>query len=600
MRTVRTRSGNSLLGLPTLFFIYLLLGILGTLFSSAFFAQALDSAPGAGRFLIVVFISVPLVLLAFLLLSTFRLVRDVAARRPGGKLRARLLMYFVAAAVLSSAPSTIIASRFVSGILESWYSAEIGVALQAARNFALDSYRYRLSFLERSVKSGAIDAAAQLADSGDQDAAINALKAEDDAFVAVQSFHLDANGNWSETSYLGDDRYRLKTPPGFKSGFLPRDPVRDGDAIRYISASGRNTLRIACFSLGTGFDAANASIDKAAEKTLAVDNLHSTLSATLILLYAAFSLPTLLMTVIIAFSLSEMVTLPIVSLADATRRVAEGDFSIRILARPGDELGHLISSFNAMVSELENSRTALLRTEKINVWQDIAQRLAHEIKNPLTPIKLSAERILRRLKTDPGGLEEILEPSMMAIVQEVDGLSTLLTEFRTFARLPPPTLERSKLRKIIEDAAAVYQTSYPEIVFKYEAVDPELALEVDRRHISQVLSNLIVNAVDAMEGHGILEFRSELVKKRDSRYCRLSVRDNGKGIPEEDRALIFNPYFTTKETGTGLGLSIVERIVNDHGGTIWLDSAPGIGTSFYIDLPIDRNAAPRSEGARNQ
>jgi nitrogen fixation/metabolism regulation signal transduction histidine kinase len=306
------------------------------------------------------------------------------------------------------------------------------------------------------------------------------------------------------------------------------------------------------------------------------------------------------MTVIIAFSLSEMVTLPIVSLADATRRVAEGDFSIRILARPGDELGHLISSFNAMVSELENSRIALLRTEKINVWQDIAQRLAHEIKNPLTPIKLSAERILRRLKTDPSGLEEILEPSMMAIVQEVDGLSTLLTEFRTFARLPLPSLERSKLRKIIEDAAAVYQTSYPEIVFNYETVDPELTLEVDRRHISQVLSNLIVNAVDAMEGHGILEFRAELVKKRDSRYCRLSVRDNGKGIPEEDRALIFNPYFTTKETGTGLGLSIVERIVNDHGGTIWLDSAPGVGTSFYIDLPIDRNAAPRSEGARNQ
>ncbi len=600
MRTVRTRSGTSLLGLPTLFFIYLLLGILGTLFSSAFFAQALGSEPGAGQFLIVVFISVPLVLLAFLLLSTFRLVRDVAARRPGGKLRARLLMYFVTAAVLSSAPSTIIASRFVSGILESWNSAEIGVALQAARNFALDSYRYRLSVLERSVKSGTIDLAAQLADSGDHEAAMKVLQAEDDAFVAVQSFHLDASGAWIEASYIGDIRYGLKIPPGFKSGFLPRDPVRDGDTIRYISASGRNILRVACFSLGAGFDDANARIEKAAEKTLAVDNLHPTLSTILILLYAAFSLPTLLMTVIIAFSLSEMVTLPIVSLADATRRVAEGDFSIRILARPGDELGHLISSFNAMVSELENSRIALLRTEKINVWQDIAQRLAHEIKNPLTPIKLSAERILRRLKTDPSGLEEILEPSMMAIVQEVDGLSTLLTEFRTFARLPPPSLERSKLRKIIEDAAAVYQTSYPEIVFKYETVDPELTLEVDRRHISQVLSNLIVNAVDAMEGHGILEFRAELVKKRDSRYCRLSVRDNGKGIPEEDRALIFNPYFTTKETGTGLGLSIVERIVNDHGGTIWLDSAPGVGTSFYIDLPIDRNAAPRSEGARNQ
>jgi nitrogen fixation/metabolism regulation signal transduction histidine kinase len=245
-----------------------------------------------------------------------------------------------------------------------------------------------------------------------------------------------------------------------------------------------------------------------------------------------------------------------------------------------------VASFNAMVRELARSRTALLRTEKINLWQDMAQRLAHEIKNPLTPIKLSAERVLRRAKSDPEHLTEIVDSCMLAIIQEVDGLSTMLTDFRSFARMPPPTLERAKAIAVIEDAAALYRSSYPGIEFDISGVDAQIVVEADRRHFSQVIANLILNAVDAMEGKGRIEFRAELVKKRDSRYCRISIRDNGKGIPEEARPHIFTPYFTTKETGTGLGLPIVERIVNDHGGTIWFDTAVGVGTTFYIDLPI--------------
>jgi nitrogen fixation/metabolism regulation signal transduction histidine kinase len=305
------------------------------------------------------------------------------------------------------------------------------------------------------------------------------------------------------------------------------------------------------------------------------------------------------MAVIIAFSLSAAVTQPIVSLADATRRVAEGDFSIRILARPGDDLGALVSSFNSMVHDLQSSRAEGLRAEKINVWQDVAQRLAHEIKNPLTPIRLSAERVLRRFKTEPERLAEILEPSMMAIVQEVDGLSTMLSEFRAFARLPPPTLSQVIIRNLVEESVALYQASYPAIEFDYEAIDRNFAVNADRRHLAQVLANLILNAIDAMNGSGKLEFRADLVKKRDSRYCRLSVRDDGAGIPERDRPHIFTPYFTTKERGTGLGLSIVERIINDLGGTIWFDSAEGVGTTFYIDLPLNRPEPTHDEGPSN-
>jgi signal transduction histidine kinase len=110
---------------------------------------------------------------------------------------------------------------------------------------------------------------------------------------------------------------------------------------------------------------------------------------------------------------------------------------------------------------------------------------------------------------------------------------------------------------------------------------------MDKRHINQALTNLIINAIDAMDGAGQIEIRTDLVKKRESRYCRLSIRDSGKGIRKENYDRVFTPYFTTKESGTGLGLPIVERIVNDHGGTIWFNSGEGTGTTFFIDFPLD-------------
>jgi len=360
---------------------------------------------------------------------------------------------------------------------------------------------------------------------------------------------------------------------------------RDKDVVRYVVAEG-NALRVVTLSLGEDFDRKTDRLTVSRGLVENVGKLRPALSRTLGLLYAAFLFPSILMTFLISFTLANSVTQPLASLAEATKRVAEGDFSIRILERPGDELGTLVASFNAMVRELDRSRSALLRTETINLWQDMAQRLAHEMKNPLTPIRLSAERVLRRAKIEPERLGEILESSMLAIIQEVDGLNSMLGDFRSFARIPPPSLEQARLAAIVEEAIALYRSSYPAVEFDCAGLDPELHADVDRRHIAQALSNLIINAVDAMKGSGRLEFRAELVKKRDSRYCRISIKDNGEGIPEEVRRQVFSPYFTTKEAGTGLGLPIVERIVLDHGGTIWFDTAVGVGTTFYIDLPL--------------
>jgi nitrogen fixation/metabolism regulation signal transduction histidine kinase len=347
-------------------------------------------------------------------------------------------------------------------------------------------------------------------------------------------------------------------------------------------------LRLISYDLGEDFDLGTAAIENQGAHFEIIDSLRRNIQPLLIFFYGVFFFPSLLMTMIIAISFTRRVTQPIVELTEATRRVAEGDFSIQILARRGDELGLLIRSFNAMVQDLEKSRAALVKAEKISIWQNMAQQLAHEIKNPLTPIKLSAERVLRRWQNEPERIGEILESSMLAIIQETEGLSTLLNEFRTLSRPMEPSQSWSNLKETAEETVNPYRSSYPKVNFELEHIGDDISVKIDKHRLSQVLTNLVINAIDAMNSEGLIEIRTDLVKKRESRYCRLSVRDTGKGITKQEGSLIFTPYFTTKESGTGLGLPIVERIVNDHGGAIWFNSAEGMGTTFFIDLPIDQ------------
>ncbi|MCL2477995.1 MAG: ATP-binding protein, partial [Treponema sp.] len=263
------------------------------------------------------------------------------------------------------------------------------------------------------------------------------------------------------------------------------------------------------------------------------------------------------------------------------------DFSIPILPRKGDELALLAQSFNAMVADLEKSRAALLNNEKISLWQDVAQRLAHEVKNPLTPIRLSAERVLRRWHNEPERIGEILENSMLAIIQEVESLSILLNDFRTFSRPMETSDSLTDLYAQVTEVISPFSSSHPNISFDTEYLG-HFSLKIEKHRLSQIFRNLVINSIDAINGRGTISIRSDLVKKGESSYCRISIKDSGRGISAEDASRIFLPYFTTKESGTGLGLPIIERIVNDHGGAIWFDSAEGFGTTFYIDLPLGK------------
>ena len=576
MKTVKTHPEYSIVKVRILILIYALLCVLTVLFSRNFFKDTLHDGRVPDRLHLIVFFTIPSVLMIVLGISVFSLFADIISRRPGSKFKARLLAYFTVIVVFTATPITVMTSSALYEIVRFWHSIDTSSASQAANSLIAENYLLHHERFENILKQN------------NYFRAYTGVLPPD--IAAIQEFRYinSAEGSWTEISFTGDEQFALPFPPSLESGFTVRELPRDINTIRYVQRLPQNTILLINYELGSDFDWGKTALENQAERFETINLLRENISPLLFYYYGVFFLPTLLMTVIIAISFTRRITHPIVELTEATRRVAEGDFSIKILTRRNDELGLLIRSFNAMVQDLERSRAALVKNETISIWQNMAQQLAHEIKNPLTPIKLSAERVLRRWRNEPESINEILESSMLAIIQETEGLSTLLNEFRTLSKPMPPSQSWTSLKEPLNEVINSYSSSYPAVKFEMDHADLNLSIKIDKHRLSQILTNLVINAIDAMEGTGSIEIRTDLVKKREVCYCRISVKDSGKGINEQEGQLIFTPYFTTKESGTGLGLPIVERIVNDHGGAIWFDSAEGMGTTFYIDLPAEK------------
>ncbi len=234
--------------------------------------------------------------------------------------------------------------------------------------------------------------------------------------------------------------------------------------------------------------------------------------------------------------------------------------------------------------------TELLKAQRLAAWREVAQRIAHEIKNPLTPIQLSAQRLRRRLAGQRSPEEKrLLEEATATIIQEVDGLKQLVDEFSRFARMPALTLRATDLGRLLESVVALYRDSHPGLSIKASFSADLPQLEVDPDQIKRAVLNLVDNAVEAVGQTG--EVTVQTVWLSSAGRARIIVTDDGPGIAPEDKERLFVPYFSTKATGMGLGLPIVHQIVTDHGGTIWVEDNAPHGSRFVIELPGERLAA---------
>jgi len=314
------------------------------------------------------------------------------------------------------------------------------------------------------------------------------------------------------------------------------------------------------------------------------------LRLSLAILYLAM----IVVAIIVAILLARQISHPIVSLAAATRKVTEGNLDIRIDEKSEGEIAILIQSFNSMTEELQTLRSRLLHSLRVAAWQEVARRLAHEIKNPLTPIQLSAERMLRKLEQNNiEDLKKAVRSGSNTIIEQVNVLKHLLEEFSNFTRLPSAKLELQNIVPLVKESTDLFK-NIPDVIIEVRAQDNLPKLYLDKNLFIGMMNNLLKNAVEAVKEKykdntkkGIVLVSITTQKRMGKMFVILKVEDNGPGIPDELKEKIFEPYFSTKEGyGSGLGLALVERAVMEHNARILvLDSSLG-GAEFRIIFQV--------------
>jgi two-component system, NtrC family, nitrogen regulation sensor histidine kinase NtrY len=299
----------------------------------------------------------------------------------------------------------------------------------------------------------------------------------------------------------------------------------------------------------------------------------------------------------LGFWMAERIADPVQRLTRASRRIAAGDLDARVFVRSADELQRLVEAFNGMAVELQRQRSQLERTNRLEAWAEMARQVAHDIKNPLTPIQLSAEH-LRRVHRDRGEpLSPVLEACVDTILSQVRLLRQISSEFSSFASSPTPKPVKTSVEALLREVVQAYEPGLAGRVAIGLDVAPGLPdIQLDRALMGRALANVMENALHALPGGGEVRLRAF----PDDGGVAIVVEDTGVGMDEEALARIFEPYFSTKATGTGLGLTIAKRNVELHGGAIAVESRRHAGTRVTMWLPGGRvtvGAAP-SEGGQ--
>jgi signal transduction histidine kinase len=278
------------------------------------------------------------------------------------------------------------------------------------------------------------------------------------------------------------------------------------------------------------------------------------------------------------------VSRPIEQLAHAAEEVASGNWEVRVPERGHDEVSVLARSFNHMTEQLASQREQLVQSERVAAWRELARRLAHELKNPLFPLQLTVENLVRARALSEEEFDEVFREGTATLGMEIANLKTIIGRFSDFSKMPKPELERIDSKDVIDRVRSLYEgaaSHEARIDFVAEVAGEPMAIMVDPELLHRALSNLVLNAMDAMPNGGKLTIST----RPQGANIEIRVADTGQGLTQEECERLFTPYYTTKLHGTGLGLAIVQSVVADHGGTIAVESHAGSGATFIITLP---------------
>ena len=284
----------------------------------------------------------------------------------------------------------------------------------------------------------------------------------------------------------------------------------------------------------------------------------------------------------LSWSATARVTRTVRRLAESAGMVAQGKWGTTVETTSEDEIGQLARAFNHMTRELVEQRERLVQSERVAAWRELARRLAHELKNPLFPLQITVENMQRAKANHPDQFEEVFREGTSTLLAELANLKQIIARFSDFAKMPTPEMHAVEFNDLVEESLRLFGPQLAKArVSSAVDLDPHLPkIQADPSQMTRALRNLILNAIDAMPGGGTLTIRT----RAHENGVEVEVSDSGIGLTPEECQRLFTPYYTTKTHGTGLGLAIVQSVISDHDGRIYVESKPGAGTTFRIEL----------------
>jgi signal transduction histidine kinase len=308
-----------------------------------------------------------------------------------------------------------------------------------------------------------------------------------------------------------------------------------------------------------------------------------------------------LLGVIVSGIIAARLSSPIKKLAIAAAEIGQGNWDVRVERSSRDEIGKLAAAFNQMTQELITQRERLIQSERVAAWRELARRLAHELKNPLFPLQITVENLLRARHGRPEQFDEVFREGTKTLLEEINNLKAIIGRFSDFSRMPAPQLQAVDLDDLVRGVVQLLQGQLNHGPVRVETellLDAPSPVSGDPVLLRRVVENLVLNAIDAMPQGGKLTFRTHLNHSGGLNASRNSssgpnhqsavfeLTDTGQGLTPEECARLFTPYYTTKQHGTGLGLAIAQSVVSDHGGQISVSSTENEGTTFHVELPL--------------
>jgi nitrogen fixation/metabolism regulation signal transduction histidine kinase len=286
---------------------------------------------------------------------------------------------------------------------------------------------------------------------------------------------------------------------------------------------------------------------------------------------------------VFSYFASRILTVPLRLITQKIQKTTLHDYNEPLEWESDDEIGLLVNEYNRMLVKLEESKLALSRSEKESAWREMAQQVAHEIKNPLTPMKLTLQHLQRTLLNGNITVKQQAEKSFITLLDQVDTLNDIATSFSAFAKMPIPKDEIFEIGAVIRKTIELYSND-EEVELQADIQENAFYVKGDQQLMSRIFTNLILNGIQSVPNDRKPQIFIGLQNYGNN--IRVEIRDNGVGIPENLRHKIFIPNFSTKYAGSGIGLAVAKRGVEHAGGSIWFESEEGVGTSFFIQLQL--------------